>query len=117
VRASEIVEAVSQLPTVAAATPTPAGGRASRGIEPGHVFGDRYRIVSLLGSGGMGEVFRVEDATSGQALALKVLRRSTPTTPIGCAASSGRSRSSRGSTTPPSCASSTGGRARPGRSS
>jgi serine/threonine-protein kinase len=73
--ASEIVEAVSQLPTVAAATPTPSGGGgASRRVEPGHVFGERYRVLSLLGSGGMGEVFRVEDKASGQALALKVLR-------------------------------------------
>ena len=38
------------------------------------MFGERYRVVSLLGSGGMGQVFRVEDQTSGQALALKVLR-------------------------------------------
>ena len=43
-------------------------------VEAGHVFGERYRVLSLLGSGGMGQVFRVEDATSGQALALKVLR-------------------------------------------
>ena len=43
-------------------------------VEAGQVFGERYRVLSLLGSGGMGQVFRVEDATSGQALALKVLR-------------------------------------------
>jgi serine/threonine-protein kinase len=73
--ASEIVAAVSELPTVAApATPTPAGGGGASRVGPGHVFGERYRVLSLLGSGGMGEVFRVEDARSGQALALKVLR-------------------------------------------
>jgi hypothetical protein len=73
--ASEVGEAASDLPTVAApATPTPPGGGAAKRVEPGHVFGERYRVLSLLGSGGMGQVFRVEDARSGEALALKVLR-------------------------------------------
>ena len=75
--ASEIVHAASDISTIAApATPTPAsgGGAGAARVETGHVFGERYRVLSLLGSGGMGQVFRVEDATSGQALALKVLR-------------------------------------------
>ena len=74
--ASEIVEATSDLSTIASpATPTPAtgGGGAAR-VEVGHVFGERYQVLSLLGSGGMGQVFRVLDQPSGQALALKVLR-------------------------------------------
>jgi len=72
---SEIVDAASDVSTmVAPATLTPAGGAGTARFEAGHVFGERYRVVSLLGSGGMGQVFRVEDATSGQALALKVLR-------------------------------------------
>jgi len=75
--ASEIVHATSDLSTIAApTTPTPAsgGGGGAVRVEAGRVFGERYRILSLLGAGGMGQVFRVEDATSGQALALKVLR-------------------------------------------
>jgi serine/threonine protein kinase len=74
--ASEVVPATSELSTIAGpATPTPssAPGAAAR-VEAGHVLGERYRVVSLLGTGGMGQVFRVEDARSGQALALKVLR-------------------------------------------
>ena len=72
---SEIVHATSDVSTmVAPATPAPSGGGGTVRFEAGHVFGERYRVVSLLGSGGMGQVFRVEDATSGQALALKVLR-------------------------------------------
>ena len=72
---SEIVHATSHVSTmVAPATPAPSGGGGTVRFEAGHVFGERYRVVSLLGSGGMGQVFRVEDATSGQALALKVLR-------------------------------------------
>jgi serine/threonine protein kinase len=75
--ASEIARATSDLSTIAApTTPTPAsgGGGSAVRVEAGRVFGERYRILSLLGAGGMGQVFRVEDATSGQALALKVLR-------------------------------------------
>jgi len=75
--ASEIVQATSDLSTMAApATPTPAsgsGGSAVR-VEAGQVLGERYRVISLLGTGGMGQVFRVEDTRSGQTLALKVLR-------------------------------------------
>ena len=74
--ASEIVDATSDLSTIASpATPTPAtAGAGAARVEIGHVFGERYRVVSLLGSGGMGQVFRVLDQTSGQELALKVLR-------------------------------------------
>ncbi len=81
---NDVTFAPPESPVLRGVTP-PSGSdpRIGGRFPPGTLLAGRYRIVGIVGKGGMGEVYRAEDLTLGQVVPLKFLPPSLVRDPSG----------------------------------
>jgi serine/threonine protein kinase len=58
------------------------GGTSQTTFSPGDLVAERFLVVRLLGSGGLGEVYEVTDQALGGSVALKILKPAVSTNPV-----------------------------------
>src|ERR1039458_7343449 len=73
--ATPLQGAVDAVETKTEFTPSSAGSIEEGRFPAGTVLAGRYRVLGLIGHGGMGEVYRASDLILNQAVALKFLGR------------------------------------------
>jgi predicted Ser/Thr protein kinase len=61
---------------------SPGGSQEGGHLPHGTLLAERYRVISLLGRGGMGEVYRADDLRLGQPVAVKFLPEAVNDDPV-----------------------------------
>jgi serine/threonine-protein kinase len=80
-----------------------SAGSGAAAFQPGQLLAGRYRVIGLLGRGGMGEVYRADDLQLAQPVALKFLGRALAERPDMLERFRGEVRNARGVSHPNIC--------------